>query len=135
MRMNHKVGQWIFALAIGLLLALAAYRWSMDPAPRAERDLQERVVLAARHELRLTLGLQRPELVDPLAPNRRVGKVYVYRANEGWEVSGYYRRNENDVWHAYLMTLNAMLALTHLKVKDAAFEAAAETDARLEAVQ
>lgn len=134
MRMNHKVGQWVFALAVGLLVAFAAYRWIIDPAPRAERELQERVVLAARNELRTTLGLERPELVDPLAPNRKVGKAYVYRASEGWEVSGYYRRDEDDEWHAYLMALNSTLLMTHLKVKDAQFLAAAKTNARFEAV-
>jgi hypothetical protein len=131
---NHKVGQWVFALTVGLLAAFAAYRWIIDPAPREERELQERVVLAARYELRATLGLQRYELVDPLAPDRKVGKAYVYRAGGGWEVSGYYRRDENDEWHAYLMTLSAMLSMTHLKVKDAAFLGAARMDARLEAV-
>ena len=132
--MNHRFGQWVFALAVGLLVALAAYRWVTDPAPRAERELQERVVLAARNELRTTLGLERPELVDPLAPNRSVGKAYVYRANQGWQVSGYYRRNDGDEWHAYLVTLDVMLALTHLKVNDSAFLGAAQTNSRLEAV-
>jgi len=113
MRMNHKVGQWVFALTVGLLVAFGAYRWITDPEPRAERALQERVVLAARHGVRTTLGLPRPEFVDPLASNRKVGKVYVYRANDGWEVSGYYRRDEGDQWHKYLITLNSTLLVTH----------------------
>jgi len=134
MRMNHKVGQWVFGLTVGLLVAFGAYHWITDPAPRAERDLQERVVLAARDGLQMTLGLERPQFVDPLVPNRKVGKVYVYRADEGWEVSGYYRRDEDDQWHAYLIALNSTLLMTNLKVKDAAFVTEAETHSQLEAV-
>ncbi len=90
--------------------------------------------MAARNGLQTTLGLERPEFVDPLAPDRKVGKVYVYRADEGWEVSGYYRRDEGDQWHAYLIALNSTLLTTNLKVKDAAFVLEARTNSQLEAV-
>ena len=116
--MDHRKGQWIFGLTVGLVVALAAYRWITDPAPREERLRQEQAVQAARTHLDESLGLVSPELVDPLAPQRKVGKVYVYRAGEGWEVSGYYRRGEEDEWHPYLMSLDAALEMTHLVVRD-----------------
>ena len=74
--------------------------------------------MAAREQLEVTIGVDDLEVVDPLAQNRKIGKSYVYRAGEGWEVSGYYRRGEDDLWHPYLMSLNASRDMTHLKVQD-----------------
>jgi hypothetical protein len=103
--MDHRKGQWIFATIVGLLVAVGAWRWASDPAPRIERD---------------ALGLGKIEVVDPLAPDRKVGKVYVYRAGDGWEVSGFYRRGKGDRWHPFLMVLDASQAMTHLKIQDEA---------------
>ena len=116
--MNHRTGRIVFSLGIGLIVAVFAYRWIMDTAPRAERQLQEMVVASSRDMLEETLGLGRLEIVDALAPDRKVGKAYVYRTADGWELSGYYRRHENDLWHPYLMTLDSSEAMTHLKISD-----------------
>ena len=59
------------------------------------------------------------DLVDPLAPNSKVGKVYVYPSATGWEVSGHYRRDTSDSWHPYLINLNEQVELVTLAVKDA----------------
>jgi len=114
----HRKGQWVFATVVGLLVAVGAYRWASDPAPRIERAQEEATVMAAREHLVQALGIGLPEIVDPLAQNRKVGKVYVYRAGDGWEVSGFYRRGEADGWHPYLMSLDASHAMTHLKIQD-----------------
>lgn len=116
--MNHRTGRIVFSLGVGLIVAIFAYRWIMDTAPRAERQLQEMVVASSRDMLEETLGLGRLEIVDALAPDRKVGKAYVYRTANGWELSGYYRRHENDLWHPYLMTLDSSEAMTHLKISD-----------------
>ena len=69
------------------------------------------------------------EIIDPLAPSRVIGKVYIYPAESGWELSGFYRRigsrsgarvgaERGDRWHPYLMSLDADLALLSLSVKD-----------------
>jgi hypothetical protein len=118
--MDHRKGQWIFAAVVGVLVAVSAWRWASDPAPRIERAKQEAVVMATRERLGQALGLGELELVDPLAPDRRVGKSYVYRSGEGWEVSGFYRRGKGDRWHPYLMTLDASQAMSHLKIQDGA---------------
>jgi len=47
-----------------------------------------------------------------------VGKVYIYPATDGWEISGYYRRGATDLWHPFLMQLDETLALVHLKISD-----------------
>ncbi len=116
--MDHRVTRLVFAFGIGIVVAVFAYRWIIDPAPRAERVMQESVVAAVRNLLEQTLEIGTLEVVDPLAPDRKIGKTYVFPAAQGWEVSGYYRRDDIDLWHPYLMTLDDSLQLTHLKVSD-----------------
>jgi hypothetical protein len=132
MAFNHRIGGLVFAFGIGLLVAFLSYRWITDPAPRVERQLQEAVVLAAREQLRDIVGSGELEVVDPVAPDRKVGKVYVYRVGDGWEVSGFYRRDADDRWHPFLMSLDAANAMTLVKVRDAALAEAADDDDRLE---
>lgn len=83
-----------------------------------ERALQESVVDASRGHLKPVIGSESLEIVDPLSPNRKAGKVYVYPEGDNWAVSGYYRRDEDDRWHPYLMTLKADLSLSFLKLQD-----------------
>lgn len=130
--MNHRIGRIVFSLGIGLIVAIFAYRWIVDPAPRAERELQESVVATSRDLLVEKLAIGDIEIVDAIAPDRKIGKTYVYRANEGWELSGFYRRNENDLWHPYLMLLDNSAALIHLKISDGALLDRASDDAVLE---
>ena len=77
-------------------------------------------MLRSRLLLEATLGLGKLEVVDPLRPDRVVGKAYVYPAGQGWEVSGYYRRNSQDLWHPYLLTMDASQMLVQLKISDTA---------------
>ncbi len=130
--MNHRIGRIVFGLGIGLIVAIFAYRWIVDPAPRAERVLQESVVATSRDLLVEKLAIGDIEIVDAIAPDRKVGKTYVYRADQGWEVSGYYRRSENDLWHPYLMLLDGSTALIHLKISDGALLDRATDDTSLE---
>lgn len=93
------------------------------------------MVEAARGILRGYLGDDASlELVDPLAPNRAIGKAYVYPAGAGFEVSGYYRRNAADRWHPFLMRLSAGSTLVELSVRDddPALRRRAVADPRLE---
>ena len=116
--MDHRVGRAVFALVIGLLIASFSYRWITNPEGRVERALQESVVEASRGHLRSAVGIDSLEIADPLSPNRRAGKVYIYAEGDGWAVSGHYRRNENDRWHPYLMTLSNDQSHSYLKLKD-----------------
>jgi hypothetical protein len=116
--MNHRIGRLLFAFGIGLIVAVAAFKWITNPAPRLERQLQEAVVMTAREHLATATGLAGLEIVDPVAPDRKVGKSYVFRAGEGWEVSGHYRRSEEDRWHPFLMALDASPSMTHLRLQD-----------------
>ena len=118
--MNHDVGRVVFAVAVGLLVAVLSYRWIMNTEPRNQRMQEEAVVSEARFLLQSTLDIGALEIVDPLSPDRVVGKTYVYPRADGWDVSGFYRRDENDLWHPYLIALDANLALVHLRVSDCA---------------
>lgn len=116
--MTHRKGSIVFGLVIGMLAALWSYEWISNPSKRLERAEQEQLVMTARRYLENKLQVSDIEIVDPLSPNRKVGKVYVYPRDPDWEVSGYYRREPDDRWHAYLMTLNADFTLMNLKVQD-----------------
>jgi hypothetical protein len=132
--MNHKIGRLIFGFGVGLLVAVFALKWISDPAPRAERAVQETVAVAARQILKETLGLDGLEMVDPVEPDRKVGKSYIFRRNDGWEVSGYYRRSDGDRWHPFLMVLDDSVALMSLKVRDPELIDRAQSEALLEAI-
>jgi len=116
--MNHKMGSLVFGAAVGVLVAIWAYQWVSDPVKRERRIEQETVVEISRIVLRDKLAIGDIELVDPLAPRRKVGKVYVYPLASGWEISGYYRRSDQDLWHPYLMALSQELSLESLKISD-----------------
>lgn len=116
--MKNRPGSIVFGLAVGLVVAVLSYRWVTLPEKGAEREKEEAVVLEARILLATRLGLDTPDIVDPLAPQRRVGKSYIYPAGTGWEVSGYYRRGSGDDWHPWLMRLDAERRLLLLRVRD-----------------
>ncbi len=116
--MDHRIGRAVFALVVGLVVAFAAYRWITDPAPRVQRAAEERAVEAARVLLVERVGAGPLEIVDPLAPNRKVGKVYVYAEGPGWAVSGYYRRDDRDRWHPFIVTLSPGLELREFRAED-----------------
>ncbi len=116
--MRHRPGSIVFGIVVGIVVAILSYQWITDPDKRAEREQQERVVERSRELLREKLEIDGLEIVDPLAPQRRVGKVYVYPIDGGWEVSGFYRRDEDDRWHAYLMSMDLEDRLLHVKVQD-----------------
>lgn len=134
--MNHRTGRLVFGFSVGLLVAMFSYRWIVDPAPKAERALEESVVIESRAVLASVIGVSDLEIVDALAKNRKVGKAYIYRNGDGWEVSGFYRRSEEERWHAFLLSLGAAVELEHAKLQDddAELAARAANDARLEAV-
>lgn len=134
--MNHRIGQFVFALLIGLVVAVSAYRWITDPGGREAYALQVNVVEASRLRLRNAIGIEAVEIVDTLAPNRVAGKAYVYPEGDGWSVSGYYRRDDEDRWHPYLMSLRSDLTLASLKLqdKDPALIEHVKQDSRIEVV-
>ena len=116
---NHRVMRWVVAFGFGLIVSLYAFQRASDPGPGIERAREEAVVHAARRILGGYVEAGREiEVVDPLAPDLNVGRVYVFPADGGWEVSGFYRRGEHDGWHAFLMQLDSSASLAHLAIRD-----------------
>ncbi len=116
----HRIVRPVVAFSVGIVLALFVFERNSDQEPARQRAREEAVVISAREIMKLYVQADGEiEIADPLAPNRVAGKVYIYPTNNGWEVSGYYRRNESDRWHPFLMSLNANTDLVSLSVRDA----------------
>jgi hypothetical protein len=131
---GHRSARVIFALLVGLLVAYLSYQWISNPAGRQQRVLQLTAVESSRALLIAVVDAGSLEIVDPLSPNRIVGKVYVYPEDSGWAVSGFYRRSEADHWHPYLMYLQADYSLISVKLRDddTQLMQRAESDNRIE---
>ena len=113
----------LVAFSIGVAIALYAYTRVVDPEPRMQRAREEAMVREARSILREFVDASGElQIVDPLAPDRKIGKVFIYPRDDGWEVSGYYRRDHADAWHPWLMQLDGNGALSGLMVQDSSTE-------------
>lgn len=116
---NHKLVRPLVAVTVGLVLALYSYQRITDPEPGLQRVREEGIVMVARDILQRYVSPGNAiEIVDAVSPASQVGKVYIYPTDEGWELSGHYRRDENDRWHPYLMALNGEAGLVSLAVRD-----------------
>ena len=119
---KHRIGRAVFAGGVGIATLVIALNWIGDPHRRAQREAQELAVLAARELLIETVGVDALEIVDPLSPDRAVGKGYIYGQEPGWAVSGYYRRGEGDRWHPYLLVMTEDHRLHDFKTEDDALK-------------
>ena len=116
---SHKVVRPLVAVTVGLVLALYSYQRITDPEPGLQRSIEEAIVMVARDILQSYVSPGNLiEIVDAVSPASKVGKSYVYPTDDGWELSGHYRRDENDRWHPYLMVLNGDAGLKSLAVQD-----------------
>lgn len=118
MNLNHGVIRLVVALIFGLLVAYGSYQWITNTDRTVRRAEEEAVVFASRDILRSYVtdeGLQISDAVDRV---REAGKVYLYPTENGWELSGHYRRQDEKSWHAYLMSLDDKVSLTSLSVQD-----------------
>ena len=130
--MDHRIGQIIFASVIGLIIAGLSFNWIINPQGREERVLQISAVKSSREMIKDLVGANNIEIVDPVSPDRKVGKVYIYPEGNNWSISGFYRRDDNDTWYPYLMTLSDDHNLISLKLKDKAFAEEAKNNLLLE---
>jgi hypothetical protein len=131
MNVNHRLTSLLFAFAVGLTASFCSYQWITNPDRGAERAVEEAVVRASRRILESYVARSGDiEISDPLNRVREAGKVYIYPAADGWELSGQYRRVGERRWHAYLMSLDGDSELVSLSVEDSspALAGIAETD-------
>ena len=116
---SHNIVRPLLAVSIGLLLAFYAYQRISDPEPGRQRAVEVGVVMSARDILQSYVAPgAKIDVVDPLSPDSKVGKVFISPTADGWELAGHYRRDESDLWHPYLMTLDGQAGLTSLAVRD-----------------
>ncbi len=120
--LKHRIGRAVFAGGVGILTVFLAFNWITNQDRRVQREAEERAVLAARALLVDAVGVETLEFVDPLSPNRVVGKGYIADQPPGWAVSGYYRRSEDDRWHPYLLVLTEDHRLHDFKADDDALK-------------
>ncbi|MDG2107279.1 MAG: hypothetical protein P8J74_01325 [Woeseiaceae bacterium] len=130
--MNHRIGSIGFSLLVGLVVAFLSFKWIMNPEGREERVLQVAAVESSRLYITELVNADSLEIVDPVSPNRKVGKVYIYPEGSAWSVSGFYRRNKEDTWHPYLINIAEDHSLISLKLKDIYFVERAANDPLLE---
>jgi len=116
---SHRLTKIIVALGIGLALTFYVFQFATDPRTTVQRGREEAMVHTARGILHRYVAPEASlEIVDPLAPRRAIGKVYVYPSGDGFEVSGYYRRGAGDSWHPFLVRLDGASRLVELSVRD-----------------
>lgn len=135
--MNHKLVSMVMSLVAGIAAALYAYDRATDPMPGLQREQEETVVIRAREILKgYVAPMSDVEVVDSVDPDRKVGKVYIAPIEGGWEVSGHYRRNAEDAWHPWLMSVDTSMELQMLSLQDddADLLSLASTDPKFDAV-
>ena len=117
--MNHKIISVVVALAVGLSAAWYVYDRATDPLPALQRMQEMEVVSTARTILKSYVAPSSDmEFVDSIGPDRKVGKVYIAPIDNGWEISGYYRRGAGDPWHPWLMSVDSSMHLQKLSLQD-----------------
>ena len=131
---NVQLARIIFGIVVGILVAVFSYQWITDSSRRVERGIEESVVFEVRVLLAETLALKDLEIVDPVESNREAGKSYVYRTATGWQVSGHYRRQEEDPWQQFLMNLDEDVTLLNLLVDDPEIVEQARENPKLDVV-
>jgi hypothetical protein len=119
MQVNHRILRLVFAFGTGLLVSYWSYQWITNPQRAAERAVEEAVVQESRLVLlSYVADNEAVELSDPLERVRAAGKVYIYPIEDGWEISGQYKRHNDTGWHAFLMRLDKDSRLLSLSVED-----------------
>ena len=118
MTLNHTVIRIVVTFVFGLAVAYGSYQWITNTDRTVRRAEEEAVVFASRDILRSYVLDQNLEISDAVDRDRDAGKVYLYPMDDGWELSGHYRRQDEKKWHAYLMSLDENVALVSLFVQD-----------------
>ena len=119
MAVNQRIMSLVFAFGVGLLASFFSYQWISNPERAEQRAIEEAVVRESRLVLESVVSNGASlEISDPLNRVREAGKVYIYPLDDGWELSGHYRRTGEQRWHPYLMVLDGESRLVSLSVED-----------------
>ena len=119
MQFDHRILRLVFAFGTGLLVSYWSYQWITNPQRAADRAVEEAVVQESRLVLlSYVADNEAVEISDALERVRAAGKVYMYPVDDGWELSGQYKRHNDTGWHAFLMRLDKDSRLNSLSVED-----------------
>ena len=118
MNKKYTLGQIIFALTVGFLAATSVYFSSTSPDITIQRESEEAVIKQSEKLFMTILKMPNTtQIIHPLNPDRDVGKSYIYPLDGDWQISGFYRRNQNEEWRAWLINLDNSLKLIDLRVQ------------------
>jgi hypothetical protein len=108
----------VVAFTFGLIVAYGSYQWITNTERSVQRGREEAIVFASREILRSYVVDEGLEISDALDRVREAGKVYLYPTDDGWQLSGHYRRHDEKRWHAFLISLDTKESLVSLVVQD-----------------
>jgi hypothetical protein len=82
---SHRLTKVLVAFGLGFAQAQFAFHLATNARSPETRAREEAMVHLARDNLTRHVASDGPlEIVDPLAPNRAIGKVYIYPSNDGF---------------------------------------------------
>ena len=117
--MKHKFLKIIIFLILFIAALTYTYRNVYEPISVNQRGDEIQIIHITRSIIKSYIDISPDiEIIDPLNPNRKIGKSYIFPSDNGWEISGYYKKTDYDNWHPWLISLNSVNELVSITVKD-----------------
>jgi hypothetical protein len=117
--MKHKFLRIIIFSILFIAVLTYTYRNVYEPISANQRDDEIQIIHITRSIIKNYIDISPDiEIIDPLNPNRKIGKSYIFPSDNGWEISGYYKKTDYDNWHPWLISLNSVNELVSIAVKD-----------------
>ena len=117
--MKHQFLRIIIFLILFIAAITYTYRKVYEPISVNQREDEIQIIHITRSIIKSYIDISSDiEIIDPLNPNRKIGKSYIFPSDNGWEISGYYKKSGHDNWHPWLISLNSANELVSIAVKD-----------------
>ena len=117
--MKHKFLKIIIFLILFIAALIYTYKNVYEPISVNQRGDEIQIIHITRSIIKSYIDISPDiEIIDPLNPNRKIGKSYIFPSDNGWEISGYYKKTDYDNWHPWLISLNSVNELVSITVKD-----------------
>tara|TARA_B100001105_G_scaffold50458_1_gene38034 strand:+ start:208 stop:618 length:411 start_codon:yes stop_codon:yes gene_type:complete len=117
--MKHKFLKIIIFLILFIAALTYTYRNVYEPISVNQRGGEIQIIHITRSIIKSYIDISSDiKIIDPLNPNRKIGKSYIFPSDNGWEISGYYKKTDRDNWHPWLISLNSTNELVSIAVKD-----------------
>lgn len=117
--MKHKFLRIFIFLMLSIAALTYTYRNVYEPISVNQRGGEIQIIHITRSIIKSYIDISSDiKIIDPLNPNRKIGKSYIFPSDNGWEISGYYKKTDHDNWHPWLISLNSANELVSITVKD-----------------